>query len=1030
MNRSKIPQKNQFIRPVSPTEKLYLASAAISPPFCIQMLIEGSGTISVQELEEAVERAGEFNPGSRLFLKKKHQYYYWEDSGVRPPVKIKSLLLDSEKFSTNSLYADNIDPTQDPTCEVLVLEDSSKHESNKSNFKILFRAFHGVMDAHGLLLWVYDIFDMLNLRLPKGNYYKKTDLDVIKSLNANNFRPNLLLNCKTINSNIQNIHNNKFIRRRVSIANHIPGLVAHLAVLIGQECRKDIPGLIRFMIPVNLRSYLPENESGTGNISNPIFIELDDKTNWAEVYQDIIQRLEQQQESWIGKFDHLLELMPIKLINWTLKKTISHQKRSHQFLVSGVLSNIGKIALSDFNTKIFKADSVCFLPFDIPLSPLTIIITEHDNGTELSFSIPDYLMRSSEVDELIERIKINLNFLNLKSISENSSSKKYSHQQLLISFNNTKTEFLNSQSIFDLIHSQALKNPTASALIHLAENLSYFELILQINCCADALLQKKILSEDRIGLILNSSSNAIVCLLAILKIGAVYVPISPSYPFNYIQSILEDVSVSLVILEKEFQNKEDIKDSWVVIDELMNNVNKTDDLLPVNKVSPDSLAYIIYTSGSTGKPKGVQIEHRQLLNYCIWAAEYYFRNNLCNFPLFSSLAFDLTITSIFVPLLTGGCIHIHNNSDSLQIFNTIFQQDVIDSIKLTPSHLRVMLESDYLPTKLKNIIVGGEELSVELCNQTLKRFGKHIILYNEYGPTEATVGCMAHKFDPATDNSIAVPLGKPIDNTQIYVLDDNLLPVNTDSIGEIYISGMGVSRGYLNRAELNQTHFIDNPYLPNQRMYRSGDLARWTNDSHLLYCGRRDEQVKVNGFRIELSQIHSSIMQHPNIKQAVVVVQDNSLGYKSLCAFYVASNQINHQSLRSQLLRDLPNYMIPTQFVHVEQIDLTDNGKVNRKALMAKMPYDNNVIINGDLENELWKIWSFLLSCDLEEHTKYASFYELGGNSLMMMNLLKSIRKNLIIRKNEKFFAQEISQIILDPTFENIVAIIRKINDK
>ena len=298
---------------------------------------------------------------------------------------------------------------------------------------------------------------------------------------------------------------------------------------------------------------------------------------------------------------------------------------------------------------------------------------------------------------------------------------------------------------------------------------------------------------------------------------------------------------------------------------------------PEPAASPRNLAYVIYTSGSTGKPKGVLIEHRSLVNYIWWANQKYCRGERLTWPLFSSLAFDLTVTSTFTPLISGGRIVVYREDPGMHgmVVLKIVEDGAVDIVKLTPSHLAMIKDMDLGATRIRKLIVGGEDFKTDLARDITKKFGRPVEIYNEYGPTEATVGCMIHRYDAEKDRGLSVPIGIPAANTGVYILDEHLSPVPTDVIGEMYLAGDGLARGYLNRPELTEQKFLtakdprqDGPTAQSSlskplRLYKTGDLARWKADGRIEFLGRADYQVKIGGMRIELGEIEARLLAHP-----------------------------------------------------------------------------------------------------------------------------------------------------------------------
>lgn len=342
-------------------------------------------------------------------------------------------------------------------------------------------------------------------------------------------------------------------------------------------------------------------------------------------------------------------------------------------------------------------------------------------------------------------------------------------------------------------------------------------------------------------LILDPSFEAVMAIFAILKIGAVFIPLDPSYPSARIQAMLEDASVEAVLTLSYLVNHLSFfqQDKLICLDSLHDSLARESEDNVALSFSPQALAYILYTSGSTGKPKGVMITHEGLFNYLYWAKEHYHfgpKNGL----LFSSLAFDLTLTSLFLPLLCGDTLHIHPWKMEKTYFTTLASRKDLELIKLTPSHLNVFLETGKICRSLKQVIVGGEAFKSPLAEKLIEKLGPDVAIFNEYGPTEATVGCMIYLYQHSIDNQQEISIGKPIANMEVYLLDDNLKPVLPHHIGEMYIGGKGLARGYLNAPDLTAEKFLPHPFKPGQRLYRTGDLAKWSSDGNLMFLGRKD----------------------------------------------------------------------------------------------------------------------------------------------------------------------------------------------
>ena len=411
---------------------------------------------------------------------------------------------------------------------------------------------------------------------------------------------------------------------------------------------------------------------------------------------------------------------------------------------------------------------------------------------------------------------------------------------------------------------------------------------------------------------------------------------------------------------------------------------------------------MIYTSGSTGLPKGVAVSHQALVNYVWWAKETYLHGEQLAFPLYSSLAFDLTATSIYVPLVTGSKIVIYSQDDERSPFITMIEENQVDVLKATPSHLSFIKENDNRQCRIRRLILGGEALTSPLAQRIHESFGGEVEIYNEYGPTEATVGCMIYKFDPTTDGRGSVPIGRPAPNTQIYVLDHWLKPVGQNVLGEIFIAGDGLAQGYWNRGDLTAEGFIPDPFSNGaaRRMYRTGDLARRLADDSLEFVDRVDDQVKVRGFRIELGEIEAVLDQHEAVKQSAVLLRDNpAAGDQRLIAYFTCIHEQAPTSdeLQKFIKARLPEHMAPSVFIQLETMPMTPNGKIDRQGLpLSFNEYRRKLAVaykepESEMEVTMAATWREVLRVD--EVGIYDDFFDLGGHSLLAVQVIHRINQ-------------------------------------
>ncbi|WP_185443940.1 non-ribosomal peptide synthetase [Kribbella qitaiheensis] len=534
---------------------------------------------------------------------------------------------------------------------------------------------------------------------------------------------------------------------------------------------------------------------------------------------------------------------------------------------------------------------------------------------------------------------------------------------------------------------QVARVPGQPAVVSADRRMSYAELDAAADRMARVLLQHGAGPERFVAVALPRTPELLVTLLAVVKTGAAYLPIDLTYPADRIAYLLEDARPALLVTEESVE----LPDHDVPTLLLEALIDAGPASAPKIDVSPGYPAYLIYTSGSTGMPKGVVVEHRALGQYLRWVTEMY--GGLSGQTLLHSpVSFDLTVTSMFGALVRGGCVQLGAIDDGVA-----GAEDPLTFVKATPSHLPMLegLAADRFGSG--ELLLGGEALRGSALTEWRKAH-PDITLVNEYGPTEATVGCVEYRLEPGDEIPAGVvPIGRPVWNTQVYVLDDNLLPVPPGFSGELYLAGVQLARGYLNRSSLTAERFVANPYgVPGSRMYRSGDVVRWNADGVLEYLGRADDQVKIRGFRIELGEIESALLHQADVAKAAVIVHKSSSGDQQLVAYVVADgNDLDPVALREAVAGRLPEYMVPSLVMQVDDLPVTPNGKLDRKAL-PEPDFSSLTTSRGPRTPEqeiLCGLYAELLG--LVRVGIDDSFFELGGNSLMATRLMSRIRATL-----------------------------------
>jgi amino acid adenylation domain-containing protein len=535
--------------------------------------------------------------------------------------------------------------------------------------------------------------------------------------------------------------------------------------------------------------------------------------------------------------------------------------------------------------------------------------------------------------------------------------------------------------------------PLSVALVYENQEYTYAELHQLAHKLAVFLIhEKNIKSGDIVGICTGRSPEVIIAILAIIKAGATFLPIDPTLPTVRIETILQDASPRLIFVDEKLL----IDIPQLVLKEAINEAESQNVKIVLDEVKAEQLAYIIYTSGTSGKPKGCMLSHRNLSHYIRWCTESYFSEEKAgNFAWFTPLSFDLTMTSIFTPLVMGKTLTIIN--DTLDISETLLQcfngSVSIDTIKLTPSHIDVLKTLALKKSQIKLVITGGEALQL---NQAETLFGLNVEMevYNEYGPTEATVGCIVKKISPL-DNRITI--GYPINRMEAFILNGEEEILCAGISGELYLAGDGLANGYLNNEDLTSKKFIPAKWSPSKLLYRTGDLARLLPDGEIEFLGRVDSQVKIRGYRIELSEIIHFLKNIGTILAAHVLLQKTESEYQ-IIAFYVSKNETLITDIQEQLLLNLPIYMLPAHYYRVTEMPLTSNGKIDEKKLIShELTINENRVAyeapSNQVEEEIAEIWKEVLNRDTISRND--DFFTLGGQSIKAAQLVGRLKKKL-----------------------------------
>ena len=795
---------------------------------------------------------------------------------------------------------------------------------------ITFRAAHAVMDGRGVLAWAADVFRVLRGEQPVGAPDPVTDYGLVDRLGATGRRPRLRPDRAAAPLRGDG---HGWLRRTID-GTH-PGLVAKIATHLGTG---------RYLVPVDLRRHDPDIRS-TGNLSLPVFLDVAAGDTWEAVQERLLTALADGRELTGGAAERAAYRLPLPLLRRALAAA------RHRYLCSSIVSHLGRVDPDTFSAPGFAATTVYSRPVHAPLAPMSIVATELPGRTELTMAY-----RGDGADELFDSLVDAIAAPGLRHWSGNATTRPAP----------------TGTTVVDLFRAQVARTPDATALTGPQGTVTYAELDRRADAVAQALAERGVGRGAVVALLADRSVEAVAGLWGILKAGAAYLPIDPQYPDERITGLLDDARVPVCLAQGRHAHR--VRDP-IVLDDL-----PVDGAPSIVVAGADDVAYVIYTSGSTGRPKGVQVSHHSLVNYVTWAGELYRVDAGSRFALFTSLAFDLTGTTIFLPLLAGGSIALVPDDVSHASLRHLLERSGANALKLTPAHLDLIGRLDLAPHGFRVLVVGGEQLKGQVAARAQQVFGPDCRIVNEYGPTEATIGCVVHVFDESRDAYAAgVPIGTPVANTTALLLDAERR--HTDH-GELYLTGAQLARGYLGRPDLDRARFVT--LADGTRAYRTGDLCRLTEAGVLEYLGRTDDQIKIRGYRVEPGEIEAALESLPSVVRAAVVAREGNL-----CAYVVGDST----GLREHLAGRLPRHLVPAVVVAVPELPYTVNGKVDVGALPDPFPAGERPAVaeRDAVEERVAKIWAGILAVDLDRIGPDADFFALGGDSLKLIEMVAAV---------------------------------------
>ncbi|WP_422105254.1 amino acid adenylation domain-containing protein [Winogradskyella sp.] len=664
--------------------------------------------------------------------------------------------------------------------------------------------------------------------------------------------------------------------------------------------------------------------------------------------------------------------------------------------------------------------------YDIGVSKfdLTLFVTEQNGTLSSTFEFATDLFNESTIIRFQEYFKSQLEYIVEDPSQSIASIPMLTKQEKELFFTDKASslgDFASYEAIHNSIEDVAYSNPNKTAVSFKDVSITYSELNTKANAVAQMILNGAPKHNSVIGLSVDRSVDMIIGILGILKAGCCYLPLDPEYPKERTDYIIKDSNTKLILTQSSYTEFFDAFEdcSYLIIEDRLDAPQPNTEL-PKNK--KDDLAYIIYTSGSTGQPKGVPISHGNIINSTAGRLDFYDENPKV-FLLMSSIAFDSSKAGIFWTLCTGGHLVIAEKriEQDIDKISALIKAREVSHTLMLPSLYNLVLEysNEANLISLTDVIVAGEACSVSMCQSHFNVLPS-VNLYNEYGPTEGTVWCIAHKLTVDDLALTTIPIGKAVANAKVYILDKNFNHVPIGVPGTLYISGPGLSKGYINQPEKTNDVFIVNPNDKNEIIYKTGDLAKYDNDGNIIFLGRTDEQIKIRGFRVELSEIENTINQLNEVKEAVVLFINDG-GNSKLMAYVKPINTIDIELVKTKLKAKLPAYMIPNNFIALQEWPLLPNGKIDKKKLEALKPITKNTTSGepkSDVEKLLVQLWQEVI--EIPNIGVNDNFFEIGGDSILSIQITAKARKHgIAIGSNQIFEHQTIAELAMFVYLDN-----------
>ena len=986
-----------FERPISATERLYLATRPLAAPFAIQLLIDGVGTIDPAALTAAVARACAANPGSRL----RQVGNRWVDSGVPATVVVVDGRVDPDDLDGHPVLTRGLG-VDGGTTEVVLVRDLGSGTAT-----VVLRAFHGVMDARGLGMWAEDVFRVLRGQDPIGAHDRAADHDLVARLGRPG-KPTTLVPVyrSPLGASGPIPREQPFVWRRRTVPAVAAAAVARISAVLADAAAAPV----RLMVPVDLRRHDPELRS-TANLALPLFLDVAPGEPWSQVHARILTGMAERRE--LNEMDNGgLARLPAGLTRAVLRTVHALGARANRNMVSAIVSHAGKVSAAECSAPGFTATGVHALPVHTGLVPVSFVVLECEGATEITVSCRAGTGIADRLETLLDRVEQALA----------GSDRPVDDSPPTPAITGAPPTGDRTDTADARFRRHVAATPDAVAVTGPEGSLTYRELDARADRVAAALRERGVEPGAVVAILAGRTVDGVAGQLGIMRAGAAFLPLDPKHPVERRSAVLADSGAAALLTGPGLDaGPTDVP--TLALDELPDPVQQ-----PVPApIRGEDIAFVTYTSGSTGAPKGVLVPHSGVLAFVDAATDWYLLGPHTRFAHHHTPAADMACAAFFSPLLTGGAITLIPEDTSHLSLRAMLCDSGANTFLLTPSLLEVVLRLGIEPPAPRTVIVGGELVSASLVARARGVFGATTRLLNSYGPTELSIVCTSYVVDANPDaEAPTVPIGRPAAGTDAYLLDADLRPVPIGEVGELCFAGRQLARGYLGRPELTAERFVTLP--GGVRVYRTGDLARVLGDGNLDFVGRVDDQVKIRGNRVEPGEVRVVLERCPGVDRAAVVGRPGQHG--TVLAAYVITtggDGFDEDRIRAFLSDRLPAYMVPAAFVAVDDLPLTANGKLDAARLpdvgSDPAPPGTEVPDRGPVDADLQRIaeiWAAVLFVDAAALTVDSDFFALGGDSLASLEMFAQVSKSVVGAAGEARFVAGLEGLVQQMTLGRV----------